>query len=139
MKEFLRIMIPKYARSIYENEEAAKHVQSLKISGQTTPIYNGKYVDINDNTGRTERARRYNMTLSNKRALAMYNFIFDDDEMTDYRYRNRLKKDMGISALGFQNAKPVQPELVGKVADCLEYDCMKEQATILQFRLFSEE
>jgi len=139
MRDFLRIMIPKYARSIYENQDAAKHVESLKISGMTSPVYRGVYIDINDTSPETEKARRYNMALSNRRAIAMYNFIFDEDEMSDYQYRSRLKRDMSILALGFQNAKPVQDELVGKPANCIEYDCMKEQATILQFRLFSEE
>ncbi len=139
MKDFLRIMIPKYARSIYENQDAAKQVQSLKISGMTSPVYKGKYIDVNDTSPDTEKARRSNMALSNRRAVAMYDFIFDEDEMSDYQYRERLKKDMSIAAVGFQNAKPVGDELVGKSAKCIEYDCKKEQATILQFRLFSEE
>lgn len=137
MKSLLRIMIPKYAKSIYENRDAAKHVASLKISGMTSPVYLGKYVDINGTSPRTEMARRYNMTLSNKRALAMYNFIFDKSEMSNYRYRHRLKADMGIAALGFQNATPVANELVGKTADCIEYDCKHEQAAVLQFTLLS--
>jgi len=139
MMDFLRIMIPKYARSIYGNQDAAKQVQSLKISGMTSPVFRGRYVDINDTSSETEVARRYNMALSNRRAIAMYEFIFDEDEMSDYPYRERLKKDMSISALGFQNATPVKDELVGKAAKCIEYDCLRERATILQFRLFSEE
>jgi len=139
MKSFLRIMIPKYAKSIYENKGAAKHIESLKISGMTSPVHFGKYVDINDRSPGTERARRYNMKLSNKRALAMYNFIFDEAEMSNYRYRDRLKADMGIAALGFQNAKPVMDELVGQPADCIKYDCKHEQATVLQFHLLSED
>jgi hypothetical protein len=99
----------------------------------------GKYIDINDTSDRSERARSYNMELSNKRALAMYNFIFDEAEMGDYEHRRRLKADMGIAALGFQNAEPVSEELVGKKADCIEYDCKQEQATILEFRLYTEE
>jgi flagellar motor protein MotB len=139
MKDFLRIMIPKYARSIYENENAAELIESLKISGMSSPIYMGKYIDINDTSPRSERARQYNMALSNRRAVAMYNFIFDEAEMGNYRYRTRLKKDMGIAALGFQNAQPVRQDLVGKEAYCLEYNCKKEQATILQFQLYTEE
>jgi hypothetical protein len=139
MKNFLRIMIPKYARSIYENENAAELIESLKISGMTSPVYMGKYIDINDTSPRSERARQYNMSLSNKRAVAMYNFIFDEGEMGNYQYRTRLKKDMGIAALGFQHARPVRADLVGKEADCLEYNCKQEQATILQFRLYTEE
>ncbi len=139
MKNFLRIMIPKYARSIYENKDAAKMVQSLKISGLTSPVYFGKYVDVHDTSGRWERARSFNMALSNKRAIALYNFIFNEEEMGDYKYRNRLKADMSIAALGYQKAKPVPAELVGKNADCLEYDCKKEQATILQFHLHVDE
>lgn len=78
------------------------------------------------------------MGLSNKRAIAMYEFIFDRDQMGDYEYRSRLKADMGIAALGFQNAKPVVAELVGKPAKCIKYDCKQEQAAVLQFRLYSE-
>ncbi len=79
------------------------------------------------------------MVLSNKRAVAMYNFIFDEAEMGNYRYRTKLKKDMGIAALGFQEATPVRADLVGKEADCIEYNCKKEQATILQFQLYTYE
>jgi hypothetical protein len=139
MKDFLRIMIPKYASSIYENQNAAELVESLKISGMTSPIYNGKYIDINDTSPRSERARQYNMDLSNRRAVAMYNFIFDEAEMGNYQYRAALKKDMGIAALGFQSAQPVRQNLVGKEAYCIEYNCKKEQATILQFQLYTEE
>jgi hypothetical protein len=135
MKNFLRIMIPKYARSIYANKDAADHIESLKISGMTSPVYKGIYFDINDTSAATEEAREYNMALSNKRAIAMYSFIFNIDEMGDYEYRSRMKADMGIAALGFQSAKPVAPELVGKRAKCIEYDCKQEQAAVLQFRL----
>jgi len=79
------------------------------------------------------------MELSNKRAKALYDFIFDEDEMGDYEFRSRLEADMSIAALGFQNATPVKDELVGKPAKCIEYDCQQEQATVLEFRLFSEE
>jgi len=138
MKEFLRIMIPKYAKSIYENKNAAKLVESLKISGMTSPVHQGRYIDIHDTSPRSERARQYNMALSNRRAVAMYNFIFDEAEMGNYKYRTRLKKDMGIAALGYQQAEPVRADLVGKEADCVEYNCKKEQATILQFQLYTE-
>ena len=46
---------------------------------------------------------------------------------------------MGIAALGYRNAEQVRQDLVGKVADCIEYNCKKEQATILQFKLYTEE
>ena len=139
MKDLLKVMIPKYAKSIYENSDAAKQVESLKISGMTSPIFRGRYFEINDTSAEGEEAYEYNMKLSNDRALAMYNFIFDSDEMGDYEYRARLKADLGISALGYQNAAPVPSELVGKRATCIEYDCKKEQASIFEFRLYSEQ
>ncbi|NIP45151.1 MAG: hypothetical protein GWN21_00975 [Gammaproteobacteria bacterium] len=138
MKELLRVMIPKYAKSIYENEGAAKQVESLKISGLTSPIFRGRYFDINDTSPEGEEAREYNLKLSNDRALAMYNFIFDVNEMGDYEYRAQLKADLGIEALGYRTATPVPSHLVGERAACLEYDCKKEQASILEFRLYSE-
>ena len=139
MKDLLKVMIPKYAKSIYENSDAAKQVESLKISGMTSPIFRGRYFDINDTSPEGEEAYEYNMKLSNDRALAMYNFIFDSDEMGDYEYRAQLKADLGISALGYQTATPVPSELVGQLATCLEYDCKKEQASIFEFRLYSEQ
>ena len=137
MKQLLKSMIPKYAKSIYETD-AGEHVESLKISGLTSPVYQGLYIDKEGKTPRAERARVYNMALANKRAIAMYEFIFDEEEMGDYQFRSRLKTDMGVAALGFQNAEPVRADLIGKPADCVEYDCQREQATVLQFRMFSE-
>ena len=137
MKSFLRAMIPRYARSIYGNGDAATHVESLNISGMASPVYQGVYIDIFDQSPETETARQYNMTLSNRRAESLYSFIFDEDEMGDYEFRTRMEQDMSIAALGFQNATPVKDELVGKPARCIEYDCRQEQATILQFQLFS--
>ena len=77
------------------------------------------------------------MGLSNRRAEALYSFIFDAAEMGDYEFRSRLEADMSIAALGFQNATPVKDELVGKPARCIEYDCQQEQATVLQFQVLS--
>ena len=137
MKSFLRQMIPRYANSIYGNRDAAAHVESLNISGMASPVYQGVYIDIFDRSSETETARQYNMTLSNRRAEALYAFIFDEDQMGDYEFRTRMEQDMSIAALGFQNATPVKDELVGKPARCIEYDCRQEQATVLQFQLFS--
>ena len=77
------------------------------------------------------------MALSNRRAEVLYSFIFDEDEMGDYAFRTRMEADMSIAALGFQNATPVERELVGKPARCIEYDCQQEQATVLEFQVFS--
>ncbi len=139
MKDLLRVMIPKYAKSIYEVENAAKQVESLKISGLTSPIFRAKYFDINDTSPEGEEAREYNLKLSNDRAMAMYNFIFDENEMGDYEFRADLKADLGIAALGYRTAAPVPEHLVGQPAICIEYDCQREQASILEFRLYSEQ
>ena len=137
MKSFLRQMIPRYANSIYGNRDAAAHVESLNISGMASPVYQGVYIDIFDRSPETETARQYNMTLSNRRAEALYAFIFNEDEMGDYEFRTRMEQDMSIAAVGFQNATPVRDDLMGKPARCIEYDCQQEQATVLQFQLFS--
>ncbi len=61
----------------------------------------------------------------------------DASEMGNYEFRSRLEADMSIAAVGFQNATPVRDDLVGKPARCIEYDCQQEQATVLQFSVFS--
>ena len=135
MKAILRVMIPNYAKSIYGNKDAAKQVGSLNITGLTSPVYKGRYIDINDGSEETEKARKFNIKLSNERALAMFNFIFNDPTMSKFPYREKLKKDMGISAKGFLNSKPVPKELIGKKARCVKYDCSQEQAAVLQFQM----
>ena len=54
MKSFLRAMIPRYAKSIYGNKDAAAHVESLNISGMASPVYRGVYIDIFDRSPETE-------------------------------------------------------------------------------------
>ncbi|MDX1812041.1 MAG: hypothetical protein R3240_08845, partial [Gammaproteobacteria bacterium] len=135
MKALLRVMIPKYARSIYGNKDAAKQVGALKITGLTSPVYKGRYIDVNDTSKEAEEARAFNIKLSNERAMAMFNFIFNDPSMSEFPHREELKKDMGVSAQGFLNATPVPKALVGKKALCVEYDCSQEQAAVLQFQM----
>ncbi|MDH5258147.1 MAG: hypothetical protein OEX07_09055, partial [Gammaproteobacteria bacterium] len=135
MKAILRDMIPRYAKSIYGNKDAAEQVGSLNIMGLTSPVYKGRYIDINDNSEETEKARKFNIKLSNERALAMFNFIFNDPSMKDFPYKDKLKKDMGVSAQGFLNSQPVPKELIGKKARCIKYDCSQEQAAVLQFQM----
>jgi len=139
MKRFLRIVIPKYAKAIYGNKDAAEHVKSLKISGMTSPVYGGVYIDINDKSPATEKARKYNMALSTRRAKALYDFIFDEKQMGDFEFRSEMKADMSIEAVGFKHAEPVPAELVGKPAECIKYDCKQWRATVLQFQVYSEE
>ena len=105
----------------------------------TSPIFRGKYFSIDDTSPEGEEAREYNLKLSNDRALAMYNFIFDEQQMGDYEFRAQLKADLGIEALGYRTATPVPGHLVGQLATCIEYDCKKEQASILEFKLYSEQ
>jgi len=69
MKSFLRSVIPRYAKGIYGNKDAAAQVESLKISGMASPIYRGVYIDINDKSPETAKAREYNMELSNNRCF----------------------------------------------------------------------
>jgi len=139
MKNFLKIAIPRYAKAIYGNKEAAEQVKSLKISGMTSPVYGGVYIDINDKSPATEKARKYNMALSTRRAKALYDFIFDKRQMGDFEYRDELKADMSIEAVGFKHAEPVPQELVDKPAKCIKYDCKQWRATVLQFQVFSDE
>ena len=106
MKDLLRVMIPKYAKSIYENEGAAKQVESLKISGLTSPIFRGKYFDINDTSFEGEEAREYNLKLSNDRALAMYNFIFNADGNGRLPVSRAVESRPGYRSAGLSECNP---------------------------------
>ena len=65
----------------------------------------------------------------------MFDFIFNDPSMKDFPFKSELKKDIGMSAQGAKNSKPVPKELVGQKALCIKYDCSQEQAAVLQFQM----
>lgn len=86
-KEMLKIFIPSYIESIYN--DYSENISKIVIKGHTDD--GGSYL--------------YNLELSQKRAYSVANFIVGD-EIGDYKYKNRVLKD--IEAIGRSEAELIK-------------------------------
>ncbi|MGL5331209.1 MAG: OmpA family protein [Peptostreptococcaceae bacterium] len=88
-KEMLKIFIPQYVESIYE--DYGDNISKIIIQGHTDDV--GSYL--------------YNLDLSQRRAFSVAKFIVGE-EMGEYKYKDRVLKD--IEAVGRSEAELIKNE-----------------------------
>ena len=86
-KEILKVFIPKYVETIYENYE--QHISRIVITGHTDDV--GDYL--------------YNLDLSQRRALSVAKYIVGE-EIGDYKYKEDVKQS--IEAIGRSEAELIK-------------------------------
>ena len=86
-KEILKVFIPKYVETIYENYE--QHISRIVITGHTDDV--GDYL--------------YNLDLSQRRALSVAKYIVGE-EIGDYKYKEDVKQY--IEAIGRSEAELIK-------------------------------
>ena len=86
-KEILKVFIPKYVETIYENYK--QHISRIVITGHTDDV--GDYL--------------YNLDLSQRRALSVAKYIVGE-EIGDYKYKEDVKQY--IEAIGRSEAELIK-------------------------------
>ena len=86
-KEILKVFIPKYVETIYENYK--QHISRIVITGHTDDV--GDYL--------------YNLDLSQRRALSVAKYIVGE-EIGDYKYKEDVKQS--IEAIGRSEAELIK-------------------------------
>ena len=86
-KDILKVFIPKYVETIYENYE--QHISRIVITGHTDDV--GDYL--------------YNLDLSQRRALSVAKYIVGE-EIGDYKYKEDVKQY--IEAIGRSEAELIK-------------------------------
>jgi len=111
-KKYLKEFIPKYVKLLLGDEEIRKSIDVILIEGHTDDV--GSYF--------------YNLELSQKRAYAVVDYIFN--QMGDFKYKNLLKKYITANGRSYVNLK-YKPD--GSV------DRNKSRRVEFQFKLKNDE
>lgn len=111
-KDYLRKFIPLYSRLLLSDKDIREELSQIIVEGHTDDV--GSYL--------------YNLDLSQKRALAVVNFIFT--EMGDFPHKNQLREF--ITANGRSNIRLIRDEN-GRV------DREKSRRVEFQFKLKDDE
>lgn len=137
MQKTLQKFIPEYARSLLENDEIAKQVQSVEIVGFSSPTYKGKYIDPQSLKPEDRAALDYNLDLSFKRAKAIFTYMTDTQKM-NYRYQKKIQPLIKVTGRSYL-ADGVQGRSIASGISqkeyCSKYDCDKSQKVIVRFNL----
>ncbi|MDZ4661166.1 MAG: hypothetical protein SGJ18_06050 [Pseudomonadota bacterium] len=138
MKKILQQSIPLYAKSLMEDKEIAKKLDSVEIIGFASPTYQGKYVDPKTLELKDKAAVNYNLDLSYKRAKSIFNYMTDTSQVK-YEYQKELLPLIKVTGRSFlaEGKKSNQPEGGFKNQEefCKAYNCNDAQRVIIKFNL----
>ncbi|HIL87827.1 MAG TPA: hypothetical protein EYM25_03800 [Deltaproteobacteria bacterium] len=138
LQDFLKEIVPRYAKLLCGEPEYCDQIKEVKIGGYASPVYEGRYVGIQDESLWARYAQDYNLNLSFKRAQAVFHFVKFD--MVFAHKAEFMKKLTDVSGHGYLKAKAVPKEYVGKLASCEdEYNCEQERYVVLTFQTSSGE
>ena len=138
LQDFLKEIVPRYAKLLCGEPEHCDQIKEVKIGGYASPVYEGRYVGIQDESLWARYAQDYNLNLSFKRAQAVFHFVKFD--MVFAHKAEFMKKLTDVSGHGYLKAKAVPKEYVGKLASCEdEYNCEQERYVVLTFQTSSGE
>ncbi|MBK7889900.1 MAG: hypothetical protein IPJ84_03355 [Bdellovibrionales bacterium] len=90
MKEIVKRTMPIYAKSLFENAEIARKLESVEIVGFASPTFQGRVVDPQSLATTDRAAVNYNMDLSYRRARSIFDHVTDQRKMTFERQRDLL-------------------------------------------------
>jgi hypothetical protein len=138
LQDFLRTIVPKYAKLLCGKPEHCKQIKEVKIGGHASPVYKGKYMSPEDESPVARYSQSYNLELSFQRAQAVFQFIKFD--MVFPHKSEFMKKLTNVSGHGYLKAKEVPEIYIGKFAKCAdEYNCEQERYVVLTFQMSLEE
>ncbi len=140
MKEELKVFIPLYAKSLFENKKYASSISSVEIIGSASPSFKGKYVNPRSMASADEKqAMNYNMDLSYRRAKGIFEYTFLTNELA-FDHKDEILHLIKVSGTGYLQA---MDELVSlpeasqdqKKGFCGTYNCEVFQKVTLRFNL----
>ena len=138
MKKILQESIPLYAKSLMEDKDVSKKLESIEIIGFASPTYQGKYVDPKTLELRDKAAVNYNLDLSYKRAKSIFNYMTDTSQVK-YEYQKEILPLIKVTGRSFlaEGKKGKTPEGGFKTQEefCKAYNCNEAQRVIIKFNL----
>lgn len=90
MIAIVRKTLPAYAKSLFENPEIAKKLESVEVVGFASPTFQGRVVDPQSLETRDRAAVNYNMDLSYRRAKSIFDYVTNRSKLTFEKQRDLL-------------------------------------------------
>jgi hypothetical protein len=140
MKEELKVFVPLYAKSLFENKKYASSISSVEIIGSSSPSFKGKYVNPRALASIDEKkAMTYNLDLSYRRAKSIFDFTFLSNDFA-FAHKEEMIPLIKVSGTGYLQAinelvilpEPSQNKEKGF---CGVYNCEVFQKVTLRFNL----
>ncbi len=137
MKAILKKFIPIYSKSLFDDKNVAKEIQSVEIVGFSSPTYKGKYVDPQSLQEADRAAVSYNLDLSFYRAKSIFSYIFDKKNM-NYNYQKDLLPLVKVTGRSFLAEEVKGRSIASGLTHqqyCAQHNCEKSQKVIIRFNL----
>jgi outer membrane protein OmpA-like peptidoglycan-associated protein len=131
----VRKMMPVYAKSLFENEEISRKLDTVEIVGFASPTFQGRVVDPQSMAAGDRAAVNYNMDLSYKRAKSIFDFAFDQKKIAFDKQKNLLPL-VKVSGRSYLTADRAPAAKGGADSDyCAHKNCQKHQIVVIRFTL----
>lgn len=137
MKEILNKFIPKYSEALLKDKKISGKITSVEIVGFASPTYKGQYIDPNSLDPKDQKAVKYNLDLSLKRAKSIFGYIFDTSKIK-YAYQKDLIAKVKVSGRSFFTEGRAPAGVVPGMTQekfCSIADCKKAQKVIIKFNM----
>lgn len=135
MINVVRKTMPVYARTLFENADIARKLDTVEIVGFASPTFQGRVVDPQSMAARDRAAVNYNMDLSYRRARSIFDFAFDPKKIIFDKQKNLLPL-VKVSGRSYLTADRNPAVSGGAEADyCANNNCQKHQIVVIRFTL----
>lgn len=136
MIDVVRRTLPVYARSLFENQEIARKIETVEIIGFASPTFKGRVIDPQSMAAEDQTAIKYNLDLAYRRARSIFEYAYDPKKMSFERQRD-LRTLSKVSSRSFFSVER-QPAFNGRVSEadyCAKFNCQKHQIVLIRFNL----
>lgn len=137
MAEVLRKFIPLYSENLFKDKNIADKITSVEILGYASPTYKSKYVDPHSLDPEDQKAAKYNLDLSYKRARSIFDYIFDKNKI-EYVNQKKLLPLVKVAGKSFFSEEKIPDGIAPGMNQrefCRKVDCKKSQKVIIKFNM----
>lgn len=137
MANVLQKFVPKYSEALFKDPKIADKITSVDIIGFASPTYQNRYVDPQSLNEEDQKAAKYNLDLSYKRARSIFDYMFDRKKIS-YEKQRQLLGLVKVTGRSFFNEgrapAGVTPGMSQKEF-CAKFDCKQAQKVIIKFNM----
>lgn len=135
MVQMIRKFFPVFTQVIFADPTVSRRIDSIELIGFASPVYAGGFVYQDARSAFGRKALKYNMDLSYRRALSIFNYIFNPENITFEYQRTLLRKTKVISKshLGTELQKKKNVESIENKKFCEIYACDEWHKVSIRF------